>query len=257
MRCARVLTELIRPIVRSVRWLPLVFSSAVGVVTLHYMTRDPCVRATGIPCLDVSNRIAAARVGAVLLALGVAFVLDDPTEESTAHLPIGILARRTVRVLIIVPAVSVAWAVLLFVVCDSNGSARGSEHFPVGALTLELAALLAVVLAVAVATAKFVPERLGGVAAGPTLLGLIGAALFLPARLSPFAFAPTDPMWPRANRLWQVALALGTVALVWWSVDPWRRRVRGRLSRTPAGRRSRGSRTRPALRRRSGTPVPS
>jgi hypothetical protein len=231
MRRLRVLMWLVQPAAKSIRWLPLVFGSAMGLITLHFMTRDPCVASTGEPCLDLANRIAAARVGAVLVALGMAFVLDDPSEDSTAHAPTGLMARRAVRVGIVLPPVALVWILELSVIRDSAGAARATEHFPFGALTLELFALIAVVLAVAVAVARFVPERIGGVAAGPILLGMVGSTFFLPVRLSLFGIDPGDPGWSQQHRIWQLALAVGIIALVWWSVDPWRRRLRGRLAR--------------------------
>ncbi len=162
----------------------------------------------------------ALRIAAILIALGAAFVLDDPTEETTGHFPAPRWLRRAVRVGLVAPVVALTWALLIPLALRSSVA---TDPFPTGALTLELSTLVIAALALSAASARFVPEGMGGVAAGPILLGLVAAAHYLPQRLAVFLLDPQAPRWNAAHDVWKELLLIAIAALAFVSRDPWRR----------------------------------
>jgi hypothetical protein len=100
---------------------------------------------------------------------------------------------------------------------------------PVMAVSLEALALLSLTWAAAVIADRLVPERVGGLVAGPVLLVLIAlafAAPSLPGHLLPFPSMPGGPEWGRANALWVRVLAGGSAVLFGCSLGPGRTRLR-------------------------------
>ncbi len=213
--------ELLRPTARAIRWPPLLGAIVVAFIQVFVQTRDVCPPTN--PCLGPEGRVLALRIAAIFLALGTAFVLDDPTEETTGHLPTPRWMRRAVRVALVAPVVGLTWALLIPLAMRSSVD---TNPFPTGALTLELATLGIGALAISVATARFVPEGMGGIAAGPILLGLIVAAHYLPQRLAVFQLDPEAPRWHAAHDVWRVLLLIAIAALLFVSRDPWRRSLR-------------------------------
>src|SRR5207253_5966548 len=126
--------------------------------------------------------------------------LDDPTEETTGHLPTPRWLRRSVRVGLVAPVVGLTWAVLVRLAMRSSVD---TNPFPTRALTLELATLAIAALAISAASARFVPEAMGGVAAGPILPGLVAAAHYLPGRAAVFLLDPQAPRWHAAHDVWR------------------------------------------------------
>jgi hypothetical protein len=241
---------LIRPVARTTRWQPLAASGLAGAVIALIQTRDPCL-SLGSSCVSLSSRITAARVAGLLIAIGAAFLLDDPAEETTAHIPTALWLRRSLRIVLGLPLIALMWTLSIWAATSS--AVEGGQGFPVAELTLELAAWVTVGLAVSAIAADHVPEGLGGVAAGPVLLGVAVLVLLLPTRFQPLVDDPGNHRWRDGHELWAMVLAASTAALGWSSRDRWRRRW---LTTRGAGR-SRGSRTPPDLRRPSGRPARS
>ena len=216
-----VAAELLRPVARTIRWSPLVGAVIVAFVQVYVQTRESCPPTN--PCLGPEARVLALRIAAILIALGSAFVLDDPTEETTGHFPTPRWLRRAVRVGLVAPVVTLTWAMLVPLAMRSSVA---TDPFPTGALTLELTTLVIAGLALSVASARFVPEGMGGIAAGPILLGLVAAAHYLPERLAVFILDPQAPRWHAAHDVWRVLLLIAIAALLFVSRDPWRRTLR-------------------------------
>jgi hypothetical protein len=91
---------------------------------------------------------------------------------------------------------------------------------PIWGLTLEMAAMMMTGIAIAAIATRWVPEGLGGVAAGPTLLVLLGAAMFLPDRWTLFPGSMDDPQWAAAHVRWAVIAVLASLLFVYFSRDP-------------------------------------
>jgi hypothetical protein len=196
---------------------------AIGVafIQVFVQTRDVCPPTN--PCLGPEGRVLALRIASIFLALGASFILDDPTEETTGHLPTPRWLRRAVRVGLVAPPVALTWALLIPLAMRSSVD---PDPFPTSALTLELATLVIAGLAISVASARFVPEGVGGVAAGPILLGLVAAAHYLPERLAVFLLDAQAPRWHAAHDVWRVLLLITIAALLFVSRDQWRRSLR-------------------------------
>src|SRR5262249_39928748 len=148
--------------VRAIRWQPLLGAAGAAALLVFLTTRTRLE--FGKPVPDVGERILWLRMGAILLAMGAAFLLDDPSEETTRHVPTTMLSRRLLRASLALPVLAAAWAALLWIALHAS---IVTQPFPIAALTLEAAGLVAVTLALAVGLRAFVPERLGGVAAAP------------------------------------------------------------------------------------------
>jgi hypothetical protein len=132
-------------------------------------------------------------------------------------------------VLLVAPIVAAAWAGQLGFVFVHTTSLlhRDTEGLlPVWGLTLEMVAMMLTGLAIAALSTRWVPEGLGGVAAGPTLLVLVGAAMFLPGRWSLFVGSADDPQWVASHVRWVVIAVVAMLALVYFSSDPASRRTR-------------------------------
>jgi hypothetical protein len=225
---------LLPPVVRTLRLasLPVVLALAVGLAELN---RDK-------PSVD----LWALRGGALLLAVWAGFALDDPAEPTVASAPFTLLARRALRVLLAVAALAACWALLL---------ARTAGTPPVSGVTLEAVALVAVGLASAAVASRLTGDHLGGLVAGPVLLGLTLGATRLPPRLA-LLLSPGDPGWVDAHRRWAAVLAVAVGVLVAVSLDPGRRGLKaltiGVLTgRQPAPRHKRRPRGRDARHRRA------
>ena len=192
---------LLPPVARTLRLasLPVVLALAVGLVELRQGQPGP--------------EVWALRGGALLLAVWAGFAFDDPAEPTVASVPFTLLARRTLRVLVAGAALAACWALLL---------ARTAGTPPVGGVTLEAVALVAVGLASAAVASRLTGDHLGGLAAGPVLLGLTLGAIRLPPRLALLA-SPGDPGWVDAHRRWAALLAVAVGVLLAASLDPGRR----------------------------------
>src|SRR5439155_7259362 len=145
--------ELIRPTARTIRWSPLLGAIVVAFIQVFVQTRESCPPTNA--CVGPEARVLALRIAAILIALGVAFVLDDPTDETTGHFPTPRWLRRAVRVGLVAPVVTLTWAMLVPLAMRSSVD---TGPFPTGALRLELATLVIAALALSVASARFVPE---------------------------------------------------------------------------------------------------
>jgi len=230
----QIAVALTGPTVRAIRWQPLLGAAGAAAVLVFLTTRTRFV--FGAPVPDVGERILWLRMGAILLAMGAAFLLDDPSEETTRHVPTTMLSRRLIRAALAFPIIAAAWAVLLWTALHAS---IVKQPFPIAALTLEAVGLVAVTLALAVGLRAFVPERLGGVAAAPALLVVVGAMYglqYLPGHQLLFPLDPTDRVtWSQAHDLWRFVALGALLTLVALSLDPGRRSVR-RLRPSPGGR---------------------
>jgi hypothetical protein len=171
-------------------------------------------------------RIAALRVGAVFLCLGAAFLLDDPSETVIAPTPMSAPLRRAVRLVLALLAMGPLWGLLTMIALVGMPEPGG---LPLARVSIEALTMLVLVWTAAAAVERFVPERLGGVAAGPILLVLIGLAIAAPALPGHFRLLPSvpqEPDWGHAHMLWLCVLGTAAVLLVLFSRDPGGARLR-------------------------------
>jgi hypothetical protein len=212
--------------VRLVRWRPTLGGAAVGLLIL-FQSSDGWATGSMSP-------VRPMRLAAVALCIGVVFLLDDAASVTVASVPAALRYRRGLRLLLAAPIVATAWVgYSAYVVVHTANLAHGDTAglFPFWALTLEMAAMIMTALAIAAAATRWGSEGLGGVAAGPTMLALFGAALFLPHRWTLFPGSIDDSQWEAAHFRWAVIAVLATLLLVYFSRDPAARRPSGPRSR--------------------------
>ncbi|KUN08234.1 ABC transporter [Streptomyces yokosukanensis] len=184
---------LVVPVWRMLPWRALGAAGAVGLLPVA-LARVSGARPGPLETLVLVR-------GAVLaLALGLAFLLDDPARHTTAPVPARRALRVALRAALVAPVAALWWTAVLLL-------APGSGRPPVGDVTLEAAT--ACVLAVAAATVALrhfdEPEPGRGVAT-TLLAGAVLAPLLLPARWALFV-APADPRWAAAHERWAWVLA--------------------------------------------------
>jgi len=207
----------VRPVVRSVRWAPLAGAAVGGVVLVWLMGPDRP---------SPSTSLSSLRLAAFVLCAGAAFALDDQAADTLAPSPTPLLARRVLRLALVVAAAGLLWAALIATAMVAAPAGQGP--IPAAAATLEVAALLAFTLGAAVVAGRWAPHGLGGLAGGPALtlavLGAYMAQMRWPRHLTFFPFGPDDPAWVAAHQRLSVVLAVALAVLVAESLDPARRR---------------------------------
>jgi hypothetical protein len=161
------------------------------------------------------------RVAAVALALGLAFLLDDPARHATAAVPTRRVVRSGVRMVLVAPVAALSWTTALLLV-------PAQARPPVGDLTLEAAALAALALAGAASAVRFTDRSRPGAAVAAALLTVTLLATLLPERGALFAAVGT-PGWAVAHQRWAALLTLTLLAGAALLPEPVRRR------RVPAG----------------------
>jgi hypothetical protein len=189
---------------RAGQWLPMLPAGALALLAVELAGETP------------QAGLVALRSAAVALALGAAFVLDDPAAELLACSPTPLWVRRIPRIGVPLPLLAMLWAAVL--------SRSGFPAIPVGDLTLELAGMLTVTLALAAWADLYTGDGMGGRAGGPGLLVLV--LLAWQARM--WAGMPGDPLWTLAHRRWLATQAASAALLLWASLDPGRWPMRAR-----------------------------
>jgi hypothetical protein len=176
-------------------WQPIVAAAAVAGVVARLAELDPSM-----------ERLLVA----LLLALGTSLVLDDPAAATLAASPTTLWRRRRLRLTLALGLVGVAWVAV--------GRVAGHPDVglaPPGPASLVLVTFVGVVLASAALAGG--DHQLGGVAAGPVLLGFMVVANLLPDRWSLLPAAGHE-------RRWALVLAATLVVLLVASRDPAARR---------------------------------
>ncbi|MGW5086842.1 ABC transporter [Streptomyces coelicoflavus] len=205
--------DLAVPLWRTLPWRALAAAGALGLLVAGFP------RATGAepaPWQTLMLLRGAALVG----ALGLAFLLDDPARHLTAPVPTPRLLRQALRVALVAPLAALWWtAVLLLTPAASRPPAGGItlEALAVGALALAAAAL-AVRLTDEARPGPFVAAFLLFTAVLTPLLAPEGWALFVQA---------DDPRWSVGHDRWAVLAAAVAVLGAGCGPEPSGRR-RGR-----------------------------
>ena len=197
-------------------WQPLLWAAVLAVAYVAKEATDGLM----------DYRILVLRVGALMICMGAAFALDDPTEDTLGHVPAPLVMRRGLRLVLLLPAIAVVWMALVRFVGDVPK--RDGGPLPVGDLTLEVAALLMLALSAACLGARFTSDRLGGIAAAPIILGLVALALFLPPEYR-LIVSHSDPRWKDAHEVWRAVLAAAAIAFLYLNRSPGAYRTMSRL----------------------------
>jgi hypothetical protein len=172
---------------------------------------------------------------AILLAGGTGFILDDPASEILAASPTPLSRRRSLRFLLVVPPLTLLWALLLW----WQGSEGIEETL---ALVLLFAGLVGLSLAAAGVAGRtsWLPSR-GGLAAPPTILVLVFLSGAIPRQWRPLPFGDVPGGWTQIYIRWAAAAAVGTLALMMSARDPAARSLLRSSGRRSAPRRASSS----------------
>jgi hypothetical protein len=202
---------LLRPTARAMKWGPFVVATVLGLVILIV----PEILSDRLTATHLTTLL---RITAACIAVGVAFLLDDPATRSISTAPTAALIRHAVRAGIALPATGIGWAVALTVTTLGTKAAVAAA-LPRGALTLEAAALVAVAFGLAAGGLRFTTDGSAGTFAAPTLLVLLAVAWFIPRRAA-MILAPTDPHWAASHRRWAAVLIAAVALFIWASREP-------------------------------------
>ncbi|GAA2646579.1 hypothetical protein GCM10010399_94880 [Dactylosporangium fulvum] len=227
MRRLILLGALAGPVLRAVRRGPLVGACGVGLAIV-------AVPAAADAVLRPDDLVLLLRLAALCLAVGVAFVLDDPAKPSTATTPVPAWAGGAVRATGGLIATAAGWAATVAVTLAGAQDGAG-EALPVGDLTLEAAAAAVLALAFAVLGWARTPRGVAGTVAAPALIVAAAAATLLRQRLTLLAPVNDPAGWAAAHRRWTVLLvaagAVTVTGLVLGALPPRTVRVRRRETR--------------------------
>ncbi|MFC4591686.1 pectinacetylesterase family protein [Sphaerisporangium corydalis] len=202
----RILSPLLRSTARAITWRPAAAGAVLGAAIL-------LVPEALSARLTATHLTTLARIAAICVALGAAFLLDDPATRSTSAVPVPRLARNLVRAAVAGPAVALWWALTLGL-ARTTGHHEAAAHLPVAALTLEAATLPVAALALAAVAQRRTTDGNTGVVAAPALLLLAAVAWFLPHPAA-LLLTPADPGWEASHHRWAAVLAAALVAFLW------------------------------------------
>lgn len=226
----RTLVALLRPIARAMGWVPFLAAGGFGLAIV-------AVPAATSVRLSAEDLVTCLRIVALTGALGAAFLLDDPAAPTVAVVPTSRLTRYALRVGIALPVWGLWWAATLWVTASGAEDGIGTT-LPLRGLSVEAGAIFAIGLAVAGLALRRRTDSIGGVFAAPTLLIVVAALSFLPARVALFV-VPGDPRWPASHDRWAALLAVAAVVSFWSGREPatrprWPRRRSGGTAARPA-----------------------
>lgn len=179
----------LRHLVRAVVWQPVVLGGTLAMVLAYDGFR------TG-----TEQTLAAASI-----AVGCAFVLDDPAWVTVSTSPAPLWWRRCIRIAFALPLAGVLWLAAV----QLAGLPRGD----IGPGVLEVATMIGVTLAAGAVAMRRSGDGLGGSAAGPMLLVLVVGSLVLPTRWA------VHPVVAHQWR-WVLLLGIALLALVVAGRDP-------------------------------------
>ncbi|MFJ2263902.1 ABC transporter [Streptomyces sp. NPDC087844] len=209
---------LLPPVWRALPRRALVAAAAVGLL----LAGIPRMR-SGTP--DPLVGLYALRAAALVFAVGLAFLLDDPARHITSAVPARRPVRVALRVALVAPWAALCWTTALLLVPEE-------ARPPAGALTLEAAATVVLALAAAALVIRRTQVTEPGAAISTWLLATGATAfLLLPHDWALFV-APDDPRWQSSHDRWTVLLIVAALAGARACAEPLRARLRLRPVRS-------------------------
>ncbi|GAA3843177.1 ABC transporter [Streptomyces coacervatus] len=203
--------DLVSAVARTVPWRALAAGGGAGLLIVAL----PRLLSDGPP--DGWLALTLLRTAALVFALGLTFLLDDPARHLTTPVVTRRWVRSGLRVVLVAPVAALWWTAALVLV------PHGARP-PVGAVTLEAGAIAALALAAAATAVRLTDEPEPGPSVAAAVLTTVTlGALLIPARWTLTA-AVGDPRWGAAHDRWAVVLGVAVVA---WAVclpEPVRRR---------------------------------
>ncbi|WP_381182847.1 ABC transporter [Streptomyces mangrovi] len=208
-----LLRSLVRPVWRTLPRRALATAGVLGLL-LAGSTRLPD------QAPDEELGLLVLRVIALVGALGLAFLLDDPARNTSAAAPVGRVLRTALRLGLAAPLAAVWWTTAVLLI---PSAAR-----PHAALvTLEAAATAVGALALATTAVRFTDfAEVGRNTA--IRLGSVAAVMFLVPSRWGLLTTPEDRWWEATHLRWAVLLLLTLAICTAWTPEPLKRRRHGR-----------------------------
>ncbi|MFS8199193.1 ABC transporter [Streptomyces sp. CWNU-52B] len=187
---------LLPPVWRALPRRALVGAAAVGLLL------------AGIPRMqsgppDPLLALYSLRAAALVFALGLAFLLDDPARHITSSVPTRRPLRVALRVALVAPGAALCWTAALLLV-------PSSVRPPAGALTLEAATTAVLALTAAALAIRRVHVTEPGAAISTALLVTTAITFLLLPHDWDLLVTPTDPRWPATHTRWTWLLLAAT-----------------------------------------------
>lgn len=222
-----LLRALMPPMWRTLPWRAAAVAGTGGLL-LAGSTRLP----ERVPDADAGWTVL--RLVALLGAMALGFLLDDPARHTTATTPVGRAVRAGLRTGLALPVAAAWWTAALLLV-------PGPARPPAGPVTLEAAAMATTALALATAVIRCTDATRPGRATAVRLALAALAVALVPDRWG-LLNLPGDPWWAGTRLRWASALVLTALLagagtpepLRRWS--PGRRPLPGRPGRTSTAR---------------------
>jgi hypothetical protein len=205
-------------IARSITWGPLGVAAVLSMSIVALRHGEPAA--------------GPMQAAAILLASGAGFTLDDPAAEVLAPSPTPLSRRRSLRLFLVVPPLTLLWGLLL----KWQQTDGGEEAL---ALMLVFGGLVGLSLAITGVAGRtsWLPSR-GGVAGPPAILVLMFLSAAVPRRWRPLPLGDVPGGWTQIYIRWACAAAAATIVLLMSSRDPAARILRRTFDRrsqeTPA-----------------------
>lgn len=211
-----VAPELVGPVWRTLPWRALAAAGTLGLL----VAATPLVTG-GEPA--PWQTLLLLRGVALIGALGLAFLLDDPARHLTAPLPTPRPVRQALRVVLVAPLAALWWTAVLLLTPSASRP-------PVGGVTLEAAAVGVLALAAAALAVRMTDEaRPGPFVASSLLLTAVLAPLLAPEGWALFVQGD-DPRWSAGHDRWAVLAVAAAVVGALCGPEPLgrgARRIRG------------------------------
>lgn len=199
---AAVVGPLLRPSLRTIRWIPLGAIVALGGWVVWSGARE-----------EGNPAAIALPIATTMLGLWLCLLFEDAASEIAAPSPVPLWLRRAIRITIAAPPVAAAWFAFTWL---------GPLHGPTPPMAAMVAAVIVVALACAAVSTRFVSStRSGPVAA----VGLVGAVLVLPILLArvlerPISIDPSRVVLGDPLTYWASTIAVAAAVLVLAHRDP-------------------------------------
>lgn len=201
---------LVRPMWRTVPWWTLGTAGAAGLLLAgtSRLMREP----------DAFTTLLLLRAAALVGALGLALLLDDPARHLTTPVPVRRPLRQALRAALVAPFAALWWTTALLL-------APAEVRPPVAGITLEAAAACALALAGAAAALRLTDAPSPGQTVAAALLtSAVLAPLLTPDSWHLFATADDTEEWATGHDHWTLLLYAATAAWALSGTEPVRRR---------------------------------
>ncbi|CAM5253218.1 ABC transporter OS=Streptomyces tendae OX=1932 GN=GUR47_25675 PE=4 SV=1 [Streptomyces tendae] len=201
-----VTADLVGPLWRTLPWQGLAAAGTLGLLVAAVPL------ATGAEPAPWQT-LLLLRGTALIGALGLAFLLDDPARHLTAPVPTPRPVRQALRVALVAPLAALWWTAVLLLTPSASRP-------PVGGVTLEAVAAGVLALAAAALAVRLTDEaRPGPFVAACLLLTAVLAPLLAPEGWALFVQGE-DPRWSAAHDRWAVLVAVAAAVAALCGPEP-------------------------------------